>query len=660
MTRCDTLYRQGPFMFSFFRRGITAKIMLIFLGLALFAMVVTGFGTGGGGLGDIGGLGGSTVAKVDGEAITAKQVTDQAQQALERARQQQPELDMARFVSGGALEEITNQMIDLAATVSFARDQGLAVSKRMIDAEIARIPQFRNLAGEFDRAAFDELLRQEGITEQQLREDIAGRLLQRQLLLPMVSSAHVPQTIANQYASLLLEQRTGMIGVVPTQAMGPGREPTDQEVAAFYNENKARYTIPERRVLRYATFGPEQVAAQAKATDQEIQAAYRQNPAYQARETRRLSQVILPDEPAARAFAQKLAGGTGFAQAASQAGFAPADTSLGEQSKEAFTRLANAAVANAAFSAAEGATTAPIRSELGWHIVRVDDVTTEPARPLGEVRGEIAAQIEQQKTQNALTDFAAAIEEAIADGQSLEEVARARGLELRETPPITATGQAPGNAEWRPTAEIAPLLESGFQLEPGDEPVIETIAENERFALLSVGSVTQAAAPPLAQIAPRVKADLIGRRASERARAVAASIAAKINSGTPPAEAFREAEVELPAPQPVKAVRREIAREGGQVPPPLRMLFSLPKGKARLVPAPNGQGWFVVALQEVVPGDASKEPAIAEALRGEFANILGNEYGEQFTAAVRAEAEVKRNEDALQKLKSELTGGAAR
>ena len=178
--------------------------------------------------------------------------------------------------------------------------------------------------------------------------------------------------------------------------------------------------------------------------------------------------------------------------------------------------------------------------------------------------------------------------------------------------------------------------------------------------MLGVGDVTPAAAPPLAQIAERVKADLVAKRANERARAVAASIVAKINAGTAPAEAFRAAEVQLPAPEQVTAVRREIARQGGQVPPPLAMMFSLPKGKARLMAAPNNAGWFIVALQEIAPGNADAEPGLAEAVRGEFARIMGDEYGAQFTGAIRRQAEVKRNEEAFRKLKSALSGGTVR
>lgn len=646
-------------MLSFFRRGIMAKLMLGVLFIGLVAIVITGFGTGGMGIGDLGGLRGGSVAVVEGERITSTDLSQEANRQLDRLRREQPELDMAAMLRGGALEELADQMIDMAATVAFGRDQGLAASKRMVDREIAGVPAFQNLAGQFDQTAFQRALAQERMSEQQLRDEIASRLIQRQLTLPAAASAHVPERLAFQYASLLLESRTGTVGAVPVRAMGPGQEPTDAQIGAFFRENEGRYTIPERRVLRYALFGPANVAEAARATDAEIEAAYRRNPAYAAKETRILSQVVLPDEAAARGFARRVAGGMSFAQAATQAGFAAADTAVGEQSKEAFARLSAPAVADAAFAAAKGATTAPIRSELGWHVVRVDDVRVAGARPLAGVRSDLAAGIERQKAQDALADMAARIEDRIADGASFEEIVRAEKLTVAETPPVTGAGAAPGNAAWRAPPDLAPLLKAAFELEPNDEPVVEPLGADDRNALLIVTQAVPAAAPPLAQIRDRVKADLIARRALDRARAVAASIVSKIDAGTPPPQAFAEAQVQLPPVETVTATRREIARQGGQVPPPLAMLFSLPRGKARLLPAPNGAGWFIVHLGTIVPGDATKEPGLVQAVRTQFAPVIGEEYAAQFTAAMRAGAKVKRNEDALRKLRAELGGGTA-
>jgi peptidyl-prolyl cis-trans isomerase D len=636
-----------------------AKLMLGVLFLTLVAMVITGFGTGGGGLGDLGGLGGDTVASVDGEKLTSNRLRDETQRQFERLRREQPELDLAAFLRRGSMEEVLDQLIDLTAITVFGREQGLGVSRQMIDRDIAAVPAFHDLTGRFDDATFRRVLAQERLTEQQLRDDLQSRLIQRQLVLPVAGSAFVPNAIAQQYASLLLEQRSGVVGAVPSAAMGAGAEPTEAELNAFYRTSQARYTIPERRVIRYALFGRDQVAAATQATDAEIQAAYRQNPAYAARETRSLSQVVLPNEAAAKAFAQKVAGGTAFAAAALQAGYSPSDTALGVNTREDLAGKSSPAVAAAAFGAAEGATVGPIRSPFGWHVIRVDDVIVNAARPLAAVRDEIAAQIQQRKAADAVSDLAAKIEESIGDGSSFEEIVAAQRLAVVETAPVTARGAAPDNPGWQAPAELQPLLEGAFAVEPGDDPAVETVQENQRYALVAVARAIPAAAPPLARIRDRVKADLIARRASERARAVAAAIVARINAGTPPAQAFAQADAKLPPVQPLTATRRDIARQNAQVPPPMAMMFSLPRGKARLLPAPDGRGWFIVYLDRIVPGDARREPGLAEAVKGQFAQILGDEYAQQFTAAIRSNLEVKRNDEAVRKLRAELTTGTA-
>lgn len=644
-------------MLSIFRRGFMAKIMLVILVIGLIAIVITGFGTGGSGVGGLGGMSGTTIASVGDETLSSARLTDEAQRQLTRLRREKPELDMAAFLGQGALEEVLDQLIDVTAAAVFGRRQGLGASRRMIDGDIASIQEFHDLTGRFDDSTFRRILAQEGMTEQQVREDFANRLLQRQLLGPVARSAHVPNALANQYASLLLETRSGMVGAVPSAAMGAGAEPSEAELAAFYRSSRARYTIPERRVIRYAVFGPENVAAQSQATEAEIQAAYRSDPAYAARETRRLSQVVLP-EAQARALAQKVAAGTPFATAAQQVGRSAADIALGANSREEYAAKSAPAVAAAVFGAAKGATVGPIRGPFGWHVVKVEDVNVSTARPIASVRGELAAQIQKTKAANALNELASKIEDSIGES-SFDEIVAAQKLAVKETPPLTAAGASPGTAGWQITPEVKPLLEGAFAMEPGEDPAVEAIQENQRYALIAVTRAIPATVPPLASIRDAVKADLVVRRASERARAVASAIVARINAGTPPAQAFAQAQVKLPPVQTLTASRRDIARADAQVPPPMAMMFSLPRGKARLLPAPDGRGWFVVYLDKIVPGDATKEPGLVQAVRTQFGEIIGEEYARQFTAAIRDDLKIERNDEALKKLKAELAGPGA-
>jgi peptidyl-prolyl cis-trans isomerase D len=249
------------------------------------------------------------------------------------------------------------------------------------------------------------------------------------------------------------------------------------------------------------------------------------------------------------------------------------------------------------------------------------------------------------------------IDRATGDGASLADVARTEKLTLVETPPLTGAGAAPDNAGWTAPPELPALLRAASGMTEDDDPLVETLVENQRFALVQVARVIPAAPPPLAAIRDRVKADLIARRALDRARAVAASIVAKINAGTAPTAAFAQADVPLPAPATLSAKRSEtIPREGVQIPPEKSTLFSLAPGKARLIAKPDGSGWMVVHLGSIQRGDARAAPQVVAGLRGEFAQVMGDEYDRQFTNAIKAGMDVERNDKAVAALRKQLGG----
>jgi len=661
-------------MLRLFRHKITSWLMMGFLAVAVLALV---FGDVGNSLGGFGGgqttEGQETLVEVGGEEVKAAELERLIRRQLETARQQNPELDLGRFLQAGAWDGILNQLVVARALAAFGRANGLVVSDRMIDRVIANIPEFRNFTGQFDENTYRAALQRQRMTEQQLRDEIGNFLMQRQLQMPIGLAARVPESVAVQYASLMLERRRGTVGVVPVDSVGEGIAPSPQEVAAFYRQNRTRYTIPERRVIRYALIGREQVAGQAAATDQEIEAYYRQNAQrYAGTETRNLQQVVLPDEAAARQFVQRAGGGANFAPAAQQAGFGPSDIAIGQQNREQFANLTNAEIANAVFSAQQGAVVGPMRSELGWHVVRVEGITRGNARPLAAVRAEIATEIERRKFRDALAGLVERMELRAQDGASFEEIVRQERLAMVETPPVTATGQAPG-VQWQAAPELQPLLRGAFQIDPEDPiPAIETITPNERYAFVSVARVVPSTVPPLAEIADRVRADVVRQRANERARQIAARIVERINSGVPAARAFAEAGVRLPPPQPVNARRVDIAQRGQQVPPPLVMLFSIPEGRARQLQAPNGAGWFVVHLEQRTAGRAScprgqnaqQQQAnegcrLIQAARQEFSGQAGTEYTEQFARAAQQGIGVRRDEQAIARARQRLTAGTA-
>lgn len=644
-------------MITFLRRIFNSRIGLIvsFVFIVLVAISFAGaditgsIGSGGGGLSS------GTVAEVGKHDISSEELSMRVNNQLDIQRRETPGVDMASFVNAGGFEQTLEQMINVRALEEFAHAIGLGVSKRLIDGEIASIPAFNGPNGKFDRTTFLNQLSQRKITEKQLRDDIAADLYTRQMLLPVAGAARMPGGVARHYAALSLESRSGLVGFVPSAAMAGGTPPTQAEIDAYYKQNIARYTVPERRVIRYAPFGRAMLADKVKPTEAEIAAAFKADAAkYAASELRTLTQVILQDQNAARAFEAKVKAGTSFAAAAAQAGLEPA--TLADQDREKLTALASKAVADAAFAAAQGTITTPQRSGLGWHVIRVDSIKAIPPKSLESVRPEITAALARQKVDAALADLAAKIEDAIADGATFDEIVKANGLTAVSTPAITAAGIDPDNAAFRPDPAFVRLIEPAFDAAADDDPVVETVAEGEQYALSDVERIVPATPRPLAAIRDQVAKEFALDRAARQAKAIADAIVAKVAKGVPLPQAMNESGVKLPAAEKIGGKRMELAAGGQRVPPPLALLFSMAENSAKRLEAPGKQGWFIVWLDTITPGNIAGQPQLIAQFQAEASRVVGQEYVAQFANATKAELGVKRNEKAAAALKRQLTG----
>jgi peptidyl-prolyl cis-trans isomerase D len=549
-------------------------------------------------------------------------------------------------------------VIDTRTLASFARSIGFVVPQTMIDREIVRSPAFQNVTGQFDDAAFRTFLETQNLTERQVRDDIETTQLIRMVTAPISSGARVPQAVAREYANLLLETRAGQLGAVPTSLLARGLQPSDQEVAAFYQQNQRMFALPERRVLRFALLGREQLGDAVRATDQEIAAFYQQNQArYGPGETRNLQLFTTQDEAAARRLAQRVQGGASFVDAARQEGFAPEDISLPNLRREQLAERTNPEVANAAFGAQQGQLVGPLRTQIGWQVVRVDAINRTPARPLEAVRAEIIAQVEQRKLADQINTRVEQIEEQLNEGASFEDVARQAGLQIQTTPPMTSTGAAPN---FQFPAGLQPLLAATFEMTPDDDPTVEVVQPDQQVAILQVGNVLPPAPPPLDQIRDQVRQRLIQQTAVQRARAIAEGIVNRINGGMAPAQAYAQAGLALPAPQTVSARRFQVAQAGQQVPPPLTILFSIPEGRARTIVAPDGAGWIIIHHQRRTPGDAGTDPRGSDLIattQQQFTESISRELQAQFAAAARTVVEIERNEERINALRQRMTTG---
>jgi peptidyl-prolyl cis-trans isomerase D len=608
------------------------------------------------------GLGGSglssdTLAKVGSLEVTDRDMDAAMQRRLAQVRQENPEADYSALA--GDFEPLLQDMIAQRALREFARKNGLVLSKRLIDAEIANIPGVRGLDGRASPEASLPFLTRQRMTDEEVRELVSGNLLERLLVIPGVTDARVPVGVATPYASMLLEERQGQVAMIPIDPFMAGLNPTGAQLQQYYNANRNRYMVPEQRVLKVARIGPEQVA-NVTATQQEVEAYYKANQAvYGAKDIRRISQAVVPDQKVAAAIAQRARSGQSLVEAAKPAGFGAADVQLGPQTRQQFSAVAGEKVAAAAFAAGAGELVGPIQSDLGWHVIKIEAAETRPGKSFAQARDEIATQITSEKRENALADIVNGIQDSIDDkGSSFDEAARAAGLTVTTTPRITADGTNLGDPGYAFPADLAPALKSGFELAPTDEPVVDQLEEGKGFALVAPAEVIPAAPPPLANIRDRVRDDWIRGRALQKAKQVADAIAAKAAGKGSLADALKQAGVSIPPPQSMRARRIQLSEMGERVPAPLQALFSSTQGRTQVGLDSEGRGYFVVKVDKVIPGNPLNQPGIIAKVQNEFAEPLAQEYARQLLSAMKQSTGVERNEAAIAAAKKRIVGGS--
>lgn len=643
-------------MLSSFRNLSKSKLGTGLMAIVL-VLIVAGFAVGdiqniaGGGFGFSQG----TLAKVGSEEVTDRDLASAMKRVLAQLRQEKPDATYADLSDD--FSAIIGQLIDEEALTAFAKGHGLDLSKRLIDKEIAELPQARGLDGKFSETQYQAFLNSQQMTDTDVRRMISNALIQRMLLEPVAIEMRVPTGVARSYASMLLEQREGEVALIAADQFVAGLNPTDGDLVAYYQQNSKKYLIPEQRVLRLAPINLNTVKGAAP-TDQEIADYFKSNQAtYGGTERRVISQVVVPSQQVANTVAAKARSGASFAEAAKLAGMSPEDISVGPQTREQFNGLAGDKVAGAAFTATKGAIVGPVQSDLGWHVIRIDDVSATSGKTLAQARPEILAKLTEAKRKTAVEDAVIKIEDAIDGGANFQEATAKAGVPVQTTPLITAAGVARADPSFKPNADLAKAISAGFALADGDDPDIVQASEPGSYVMVGLDRIVTSAAPPLVDVKDQVRADWTQKKASERARAVATEIAAKAAKGVPLSQAVTEAKAGLPPVSPINARRMQISQVDEAAAAPLKMLFTLAQGKSRMVADPQGRGFFVVKTNKITAGDASNNPLLIAQTQGAFQQTASDELAQQFVAAARIDQKVKRNEKAIEAARARYSQG---
>lgn len=643
-------------MLQSFRNFFKSKVGVAFT-LGFLALIALAFASGdvasSGGFGTIGGN--NAVATVGPDKITATQVERQLNNYLTRMRQSDPTATIASFLDAGRLEDLLGFLIDRKAAYQYGESNGLHIGDRLIDSEIAKIPRVQGPDGKVDPVLYARFLAERGMTDAEFRIELGEELMARQLTSSTASGVAVPQKVTMRFAAMVTERRKGFIVTIPAATFAPKTAPNEGEVAAWFNGHKAQYALPERRTIRYLVVGDSALKNVPAPTEAEIAARYDASKVkYAPTDKRKLSQMVLPSEAAAKQVLAELAGGKTLEASAGAKGLGVA--ALGSLTKDEYALQSSTVTADAVFSAPKGKVVGPIKAPLGWLVVRVDGSEGTAGKTLDQARGELTKQVAEEKRRGAIAEFIARIEDELANGATLADVAAELAVKVTETPPLTADGSVYGKPGVTGPQAIASIFQAAFTMESEKQAQVAEVDPGKTFMIYDVGKIEPAAPPPLAQIRDQVVADVQLAKGAKAAKAAAENVQKQVEKGVPVEVAVASLGVSLPPIDRVDKDRMSLQSQGQNASKPELLLFAMAKGKVRLLSAPRNHGWYVVSPTEVTPGAVKPDDARLPGLNQSLAGSYGGEYSEQLGGAMRSDVGATRNEGSVKELEKRLRG----
>ncbi len=535
----------------------------------------------------------------------------------------------------GLDRQLLVQLIREAVLKEATRRLNLSLPDEFIAARVKSMPQFAGPDGAFDRQRFQQALFSAGLTERQFLDEERTALLGNGVMAAITADMSAPKTLLEKVHAFRNARRDAeYVVIVADEATLP--LPDDATLKKFYEENRARFTAPERRVLRVLAITPESLATQVKVSEDELKRLYDQqkNRFFQP-ERRTVEQLRFNSEEEAKKALDALNGGAQtWERLLSERKLEPADVRIGPYEKKQFP---DKALARAAFAAGEGEVAGPVKTPLGVFLVKVVKVAPARETPFEEAKKELEKYQKMEKARDLVAEYYDRIEEARASGQGLAEAAAALGLELATTPPVARDGTGPdGRPVTVPGGEQ--VLAEAFQSEPGvDNDVVEL--GNDGFAWFEVEKVVPAGPIPFDKVKDRVLAAWKAQALAAGLRRKAEALKKKAEAGTPLASIAEELGTTV---KTIENLGRNDARPDFPT-IAVRTLFSAKPGGFAVAVSPDGRkAWLMKVKPRPTPPLGAKSDE-TKALRIVLARALAADTGAQFIAALQQAYDVKIN-----------------
>lgn len=628
-------------MLQTIRDKITGLVASIFLGTIAIVFVFWGI--------DFQSGTQSYAAKVDGEKIpveTVRRAWQQRQSQLQQMLRNELPPEMVKTQQSALVEQFIRQ----ALLTQRAKDYGYRVGDQALARRVMEFPQFQ-VDGKFSKDRYNALLRSSGMNEAQFEAELQTELLITQLQNAVIDSAFVaPYELERRY-TLEKQQREVDYALIPASDFAATVAVTDEQIQKWYDENKSNYLTAETVNLQYIELDRSRAEGAVTVTEPELEEYYEQiKDRFESPERRRARHILITvgdgvDDAAALKKAEDLTakakGGADFAQLAKENSKDPGSAQQGGDLDWAQRGMFVGPFEEALFAMAPGEIRGPVKTQFGYHVLKLEQVEAPRRQSFEEARAEVESEYRKNRSQTRFYDETQKLgDTAFAILTELDSVAKTMNLPIRTVTGFTRAGggelgQDPG------------VIEAAFSedvLERRQNSPLITIGD-DRALVLRVTDHKPAEPRPLAEVRAQIESQLKVQAARDAAAKKGADAVARLQKG--------ESWVAVAAAEKLAPVgKRFVTRQDTIAPQPvLRAAFEASKADITEAKPYHGGAttddgnYAVFSVSQVRSGDPASEPPAEKTARLRNAQRqLGNEEFAAYVAEAERTADIDKND----------------
>jgi peptidyl-prolyl cis-trans isomerase D len=591
-----------------------------------------------------------TIAKVQGREITAR----------EFQRTYQAQLQAYRNAYGGNMsdqllkqlgidQQILQQMVEERAALAEAKRLGIDARDEEVRQRIFSIPAFQENGAFIGEQRYQQLLRMQRppMTPAEFEDSVRRQLIIEKLRTSLTDWLSVAdKELEQEYRRRNDKVKLAVVSFT-ADTFRKDATATDADVATYFEAHKTDFKIPEKRKVRYLLVDVEALRAKVVVPAADIERAYNSSiEQYSTPEQVRASHILLKtegkDDATVKAKAEevlKLAkGGADFAALAKAYSEDEQSAKNGGDLDYFGKGRMVPEFDQVAFTMEPGQISGVVKTQYGYHVIKLVDKKAATTRSLADVRQQINDQLAYERAQAQAADLAESLGKQISKPADLDKVGKAQGLAVQESgffardEPILGLGPSPEAAS------------RAFEIKEGE--VAGPLRASRGFVFETLIAKQDSYVPKLEEVKDRVRDEVLKQKARDLSRQKAAEIAATLKSAPDFEKAAKAAGLEAKTTELI--ARDSPIPDLGNAPAVEDAAFKLPQGAVSdPITTDNGTAVIkVIEKKEVTPDEwKTNKDHFREELLGERRNRFFSAY----MSKAKQKMKIEVNREALQR-----------